>query len=790
NDDTQVTLAVSPSSVTEDGSSNLVYTFTRTGLISNALTVNYTVGGTATFNSDYTQREAASFTNTSGSITFAPGASTATFIIDPASDTVVEGNESVSISLTSGTGYTIGTTSAVTGSILDNDVTPGTVVRTPIAPASPDRTRYEVRNHSAFAALKSDGSVVTWGYSSSGGNSSSVASQLTSGVTQIFSTLNAFAALKSNGSVVTWGHSRWGGNSSSVASQLTSGVTQIFSTDYAFAAFKSDGSVVTWGDSSGGGDSSSVASQLTSGVTQIFSNDGAFAALKSNGSVVTWGDSSGGGDSSSVASQLTSGVTQIFSNDGAFAALKSNGSVVTWGHSRWGGNSSSVASQLTSGVTQIFSNDGAFAALKSNGSVVTWGDSSGGGDSSSVASQLTSGVTQIFSNDGAFAALKSNGSVVTWGDSSGGGNSSSVASQLTSGVTQIFSNDGAFAALKSNGSVVTWGDSSSGGDSSSVASQLTSDVTQIFSTSSYAYGAFAALKSNGSVVTWGDSSGGGDSSSIASQLSSGVVSFADPFNDDRLVPLSTITLAVNPTSVTEDGGSNLVYTFTRAEDTANTLTVNYTIGGTATNGSDYNNIGTSVTFAAGSSTATVTVDPTADNRVEANETVSLTLASGTGYTVTTTSAVTGTITNDDLISLINQTLNLLENQTATISQSQLSVTSTISPTNIRYTITDLPDYGKIMFLGAEIGVGDSFTQSAINNNRVSYQHGNHENNTADSITLTVTDGVSILENVTFNISVTLVDDPPILSKNQILSVNQGQVVTITKEILAATDVDT
>ncbi len=116
-------------------------------------------------------------------------------------------------------------------------------------------------------------------------------------------------------------------------------------------------------------------------------------------------------------------------------------------------------------------------------------------------------------------------------------------------------------------------------------------------------------------------------------------------NDD--VALPTITLAVSPSSVTEDGSSNLVYTFTRTGVISNALTVNYTVGGTATNGSDYGTIGTSVTFAANSSTATVTVDPTADTTVESDETVSLTLASGTGYTIGTTSAVTGTITNDD-----------------------------------------------------------------------------------------------------------------------------------------------
>ncbi|MFM6724891.1 MAG: Calx-beta domain-containing protein, partial [Dolichospermum sp.] len=239
--------------------------------------------------------------------------------------------------------------------------------------------------------------------------------------------------------------------------------------------------------------------------------------------------------------------------------------------------------------------------------------------------------------------LKSDGSVVTWGNSSYGGNSSSVSSSLTSGVTQIFSNGSAFAALKSDGSVVTWG--FYGGDSSSVSSRLTSGVTQIFSTGS----AFAALKSDGSVVTWGFY--GGDSSSVSSQLTSGVVSFADPFNDDRLVPSSTpfIYLAVSPTSVTEDGTNNLVYTFTRTGSTTSPLTVNYTIGGTATNGIDYSTIGTSVTFAAGSSTATVTVDPTGDTTPEDHETVSLTLASGTGYNIGTTAAVTGTILDNDTI---------------------------------------------------------------------------------------------------------------------------------------------
>jgi alpha-tubulin suppressor-like RCC1 family protein len=85
-----------------------------------------------------------------------------------------------------------------------------------------------------------------------------VSSQLRSGVQQIFSNELAFAALKNDGSVFTWGDPESGGNSSGVASQLRSGVQQIFSTGSAFAALKSDGSVVTWGDPSYGGNSSGV----------------------------------------------------------------------------------------------------------------------------------------------------------------------------------------------------------------------------------------------------------------------------------------------------------------------------------------------------------------------------------------------------------------------------------------------------------------------------------------------------------------------------------------------------
>jgi alpha-tubulin suppressor-like RCC1 family protein len=374
-------------------------------------------------------------------------------------------------------------------------------------------------NASAFAALKNDGSVFTWGNPLNGGDSSSVANSLTSNVKAVYSNTLAFAALKTDGSVVTWGNPAGGGDSSSVANSLTSNVKAVYSNQSAFAALKNDGAVVTWGDANTGGDSTAVADNLTSNVKAVYSNINAFAALKSDGSVVTWGPAAYGGNSSSVANSLSSGVIKVHSNTAAFAALKNDGSVVTWGFGSYGGDSSSVANSLSSGVIAVYSNSLAFAALKSDGSVVTWGSPSDGGDSSSVANSLTSNVKAVYSNTLAFAALKTDGSVVTWGRPEGGGDSSSVANSLSSGVTSVSSAYYSFAALKNDGSVVTWGESAWGGNSSSVANSLSSGVIKVYSNAA----AFAALKNDGSVVTWGESAYGGNSFSVANSLSSGVI---------------------------------------------------------------------------------------------------------------------------------------------------------------------------------------------------------------------------------------------------------------------------
>ena len=94
-------------------------------------------------------------------------------------------------------------------------------------------------------AILVDGSVVTWGSASSGGDSTAVQDQLRT-VQEIQATASAFAAIRDDGSVVTWGAANAGGDSSAVQDRLKN-VQQIQASDHAFSALLAERTVVTWG---------------------------------------------------------------------------------------------------------------------------------------------------------------------------------------------------------------------------------------------------------------------------------------------------------------------------------------------------------------------------------------------------------------------------------------------------------------------------------------------------------------------------------------------------------------
>jgi hypothetical protein len=437
----------------------------------------------------------------------------------------------------------------------------------------------EFGNYGAFAVIKSDGSVFAWGNKDSGGDISSVASQLdgTIPVTQIYSNQKAFAALRSDGSVVTWGSNDSGGNSLNVAKLLdgTTNVIGIFSSQNAFAALREDGSVITWGKAEAGGDGNVYHNVYYEG-------SDSFAEIKDY----------------SVATDLNDSVKvkQIYSEDGAFAALRADGSVIVWGMMQsfatsWdnsvsiyhydsekkiyikGSSISNLEGEITN-VKQIYSTDYGFAGVKENGEIITWTNKNISGRDGIdvidglVIQNLIKGSVKIdktYDNstlDTSISVLRSNGNLFVAPEKTirltgvTGGQTSSIQLNDSQKIIQ-FADNGVF--LLADGSIFTIGDeagivyhydystwtledyslSKQLVENYSVAEQLdgTIKIIKIYSNQDIGMmwvgdGAFAALREDGSVVTWGDIDSGGDSLNEA-KLLDGTTKVIDVFSSQN-----------------------------------------------------------------------------------------------------------------------------------------------------------------------------------------------------------------------------------------------------------------
>ena len=73
--------------------------------------------------------------------------------------------------------------------------------------------------------------------------------RLAGGVRRVTGSGGAFAAVKSDGSVIAWGCPRGRGDASTVGERLAEDVVSATGNDGAFPAVKSDGSVIAWGRS-------------------------------------------------------------------------------------------------------------------------------------------------------------------------------------------------------------------------------------------------------------------------------------------------------------------------------------------------------------------------------------------------------------------------------------------------------------------------------------------------------------------------------------------------------------
>ncbi|MFQ5595356.1 MAG: Calx-beta domain-containing protein [Anaerolineae bacterium] len=108
---------------------------------------------------------------------------------------------------------------------------------------------------------------------------------------------------------------------------------------------------------------------------------------------------------------------------------------------------------------------------------------------------------------------------------------------------------------------------------------------------------------------------------------------------------STVTVTATDAMAAEDGPDAGEFTIARS-DTAGDLTVNYSVSGTATNGTDYATLSGTATIASGTSSVTLPVTPIDDTTQEGDETVIVTLTADQNYTIGTPGSDTVTIAGD------------------------------------------------------------------------------------------------------------------------------------------------
>jgi hypothetical protein len=602
----QVSLAVSPSSVLEDGAGNLVYTFTRTGSTANAMTVNFSVGGTASFTEpDYTQTGAATFTATSGTVVIPGGSATATVTINPSTDTTVEPDETVLLTVTSGTGYSVGSPSSASGTITNDD----TDVSVAVSPAS--------------VAEDGAGNLV-YTFTRVGVTTSSLTVNFSVGGTASFGV--------SPNDYTQTGATTFTPPTGTVTFSPGSSTATVIVDPETDTTVEADETVV-FTVAAGAGYS---VSSPSSAIGTITNDDTDVSVAVSPLSVAE----DGAGNlvyTFTRAGVTTNSLTVNFSIGGTASFGVSPNDYTQTGATTFTPPTGTVTFSPGSSTATVTIDPETDTTVESDETVdltVTAGAGYNVGSPNSASGTITNDDTDV-SVAVAPASVAEDG-----------------ATNLVYTFTRVGVTGSALTVNFSVGGTATFGPSPDDYTQTGAATFTTTSGTVTFSAGNSTATVTVNPETDSTVepdetvdltVTAGSGYNVGSPSSASGTIT----------NDD-----TDVSIAVAPASVAEDGATNLVYTFTRVGVTGSSLTVNFSVGGTASFGvspNDYTQTGATtftsstgtVTFGAGSSTATVTVNPETDTTIESDETVILTLTSGAGYNVSSPSSATGTITNDD-----------------------------------------------------------------------------------------------------------------------------------------------
>ena len=221
-------------------------------------------------------------------------------------------------------------------------------------PFSLDNVRKIVAGNYGFAALRYDGTLVSWG----GRNYYKAYVYKAENVKDITTNGEAFASIMEDGTVRAWGENRYGGSVFQGkgrdnnrdwygAPQDLTDVKAIYSNLYSFVALTHGGFIQSWGDQIRGGalnkfgksnsqDLNTMDQLYAGNITVVYSSSSSYAALKMDGSVFTWGWYKTTPTTSEIAELFN--VRMIYSTFSSFAVLYHNGTLFPCGAKEGGGS--------------------------------------------------------------------------------------------------------------------------------------------------------------------------------------------------------------------------------------------------------------------------------------------------------------------------------------------------------------------------------------------------------------------------------------------------------------------
>jgi alpha-tubulin suppressor-like RCC1 family protein len=423
------------------------------------------------------------------------------------------------------------------GRLGTNDTTPDR--STPVTTFAGGTNWKQVSSGGAHtAAIKTDGTLWTWGIGTSGQLGTNDATSRNTPVTtfaggtnwkQVSSGDSHTAAIKTDGTLWTWGLGTSGRLGDALDNdKLTPVTTFAGGTNWAdtattepedlytlsaggdhTAAIKTDGTLWTWGVGGNGALGTNATTNRSTPVTTFAGGTnwkqvsvGGFlstAAIKTDGTLWTWGTGTSGQlGNAQITSRFTPVTTfaggtnwkQVSIGRDYTAAIKTDGTLWTWGNGTFGRLGTNELTNRSTPVTtfaggtnwkQVSIGRDHTAAIKTDGTLWTWGlGGSGRLGNAVITGSISTPVTtfaggtnwkQVSLGEFHTAAIKTDGTLWTWGLGSDGQLGTNDTTQRSTPVTtfaggtdwkQVSSGNLHTAAIKTDGTLWIWGAGSDG----------------------------------------------------------------------------------------------------------------------------------------------------------------------------------------------------------------------------------------------------------------------------------------------------------------------------------------